>query len=80
MSGAPHSWFKLISWNYHIALQQGWSTYNLDVLGTAGFEQNQAHVWMLDQNSHDNQVAALVLWVLVACTAAVHAAEEPVRR
>ena len=61
------------------SLAKSWNTYDLDVLGTAGFEQDQAHVWMLDQDSHDDQVAALVLWVLVACTAAVGAAQEPVR-
>lgn len=62
-----------------LSLTEGWDTYNLDVLSTAGLEQDQAHVWMLDQYGHDDQVAALVLWVLVACTAAVGPAQEPVQ-
>ena len=53
------------------ALADGCYTYDLDVLGTAGLEQDQAHMWMLDQDGHDDQVAGLVLWVLVACATAV---------
>ena len=69
----------LVSSRCHHEFQQGQSTYNLDILSTAGLEQNQAHMWMLDQDSHDDQVTGLVLWVLVACTAAVGASEEPVQ-
>lgn len=60
------------------SLAKSCNTYDLDVLGTAGLEQDQAHVWMLDQDGHDDQVAGLVLWVLVACATAVGAAQEPV--
>jgi len=56
------------------SLAEDQKTYDLDILSTACFEQNQAHVRMLDQNGHDDQVAGLVFWVLVACTAAVGAA------
>lgn len=31
-------------------------------------------MWMLDQDGHDDQVAGLVFWVLVACATAVGAA------
>lgn len=34
---------------------------------------------MFDQDSHDDQIASLVFWILVACTATVGAAQEPVR-
>lgn len=53
---------------------EGRNTYNIDILGTARLEQDQAHVWMLDQDSHDDQVAGFVLWILVACTAAIRTA------
>jgi hypothetical protein len=62
-----------------LSLTEGWDAYDLDVLSTASLEQDQAHVWMLDQDGHDDQVAGLVLWVLIACAAAVGAAKEPVR-
>lgn len=55
-------------------LTEGRNTHDPDVLGTAGLEQEKSHVWMFDQDGHDDQVASLVLWVLVACTATVGAA------
>ena len=57
-------------------LTEARNTYNLDVLGNSGVEQDQAHVRMLDQDGHDDHVADLVLWVFVACTAAVGATQE----
>jgi hypothetical protein len=53
-------------------------TYDLNVFSAAGLEKNQSHVRVLDEDCHDDQVAGLVFWVLVACSAAVGATEKPV--
>jgi hypothetical protein len=53
-------------------------TYDLDVFSAASLEKDQSHVRVLDEDCHDDQVASLVLWVLVACSAAVGATEKPV--
>jgi hypothetical protein len=54
-------------------------TYDLNVFSAAGLEKNQSHVRVLNEDCHDDQVAGLVFWVLVACTAAVCATEKPVK-
>jgi len=48
-------------------------TYHLKVLCTAGLEQNQAGVRVLDQRSHDNTGSTLSLWILVTGKASVAA-------
>lgn len=48
-------------------------SYGLDILSTACLEEDEADVRVLDQHDHIDEVAALVLWVLSACTAAVRA-------
>jgi hypothetical protein len=54
-------------------------TYDLDVFSAASLEKDQSHMRVFDEDCHDDQVAGLVLWVLVACSAAVCATEKPVQ-
>jgi hypothetical protein len=56
-----------------------WMTYDLDVFSAASLKENQPHVRVLDEDCHDDQVTSLILWVLVACSAAVGATEKPVQ-
>lgn len=67
MSGAPHSCGCVSQTLVPYLRGRSWSTYDLDIFSTSGLEQDQAHVRMLDQNGHDDQVAGLILGVLVAC-------------
>ena len=53
------------------------STYNLQVLSTAGLEKNASHARVFNQGSQDDQVAALVLGIQVAEGAGVLASQEP---
>lgn len=55
-------------------------THDLDIFSATSLEQDQAHVRVLDQHGHDDQVAALILWIRIARTATVGALQKPVIR
>ena len=51
--------------------------HNIKVLGAAGLEQDETHVWVLDESSDDDQVTALAFWLLIALGTCFAATEEP---
>ena len=52
-------------------------TYNVDVLCTAGLEENEADVRVLYQSCQNDEVSTLVLWILVAHGARIGPSEKP---
>jgi hypothetical protein len=73
VKGAPH-FFR--SW-WWLPLRNRERTYDIYVLCTASFKENQADVRVLYQSSQNGKVSMFILWILVTCGARAGTSKEP---